>query len=100
MRHIQRLLCITLLTIAFVLPTTAFASTGSENQSGITNQKLSSHSSWEQFFSSLFSHKKDKDDDWKHATDKDKDFKDWYDKHKDDCPEGESDDIWRKWFCY
>lgn len=99
MLHLKRFVCVILLLIAFILPTTAFAS--NSNSSNQNNPKNSSPQSWEQYFSSLFSGKKgNQDDAWKHTYDKNKDFKDWYDKHKNDCPDGESDDIWKKWFCY
>ncbi|WP_028550857.1 hypothetical protein [Paenibacillus sp. UNC451MF] len=102
MRHLKRFICVTLLLIAFILPTTAFASNGNSNsQNHQNNPKNNNNQSWEQYFSSFFSgNKGNKDDDWKHYYDNNKDFKDWYDKHKNDCPDGESDDIWKKWFCY
>ncbi|WP_282937479.1 hypothetical protein [Paenibacillus sp. RC67] len=105
MLHLKRFICVILLLIAIILPTTAFASSGysntQNNQSNQNNQKNNSYQSWDQLFSSLFSGKKgNQDDAWKQVYDKNKDFKDWYDKHKNDCPDGESGDIWKKWFCY
>jgi hypothetical protein len=92
----KRLVCFTLLIIALMFPTSAFASTSST--SGSTNK--SNNQTINQIFSFFSGNKGDKGD----KGDKDHLSNFWeqnsHNQNKDCDPSEESFDIWKSWFCY
>lgn len=88
MKKTKKLMMIGLLITAFLIPSTASASTGGSHQSIQTTFHI--------IFNSILAALENKKENYPDYNEYFNKYKDW----KGNVPQDSSDKIWKKWYCY